>query len=59
MQAFAGEHTVRNRLVYAGTVLGFILIWWWAYVRPMDEARADDLICMDKNGEIDRVCKKE
>ena len=47
---------MKNRLVYVGTVVGMMVLWYWAYVRPMDEARAAVLDCMNDRGEIDEHC---
>ena len=51
--------TRRNRLVYVGTAIGLMIIWWWAYVLPMDEAREEALECMDKQGNLDAICKND
>ena len=50
---------MRNRLVYAGTAIGFGIIWWLAYVQPLDILRHEALECMDKQGNLDLVCKND
>jgi hypothetical protein len=50
---------MRNKLVFAGTIVGFMVLWWWAYVKPMDDLRAEMLDCMDRDGEIEIVCRND
>ncbi len=53
-----GGNTMRRNLSYGFTTVLFLMVWWWAYVRPMDEARSAILDCMDEAGEIDGSCTK-
>jgi len=47
-----------RKVSYGVTLALFMTVWWYVYVRPMDEARAAILDCMDERGEVNGDCTK-